>query len=89
MKKKFISKFLSFFFGVVGTADKHSFMNISANSKKFEMVLMGYSGARGTLNYEKNLCRKSRVRLLLSRLERYILFKKIKNKIENIRYCRK
>jgi hypothetical protein len=24
-------------------------------SKKFEMVLMGYSGARGTLIYEKNL----------------------------------
>jgi hypothetical protein len=27
------------------------------------MVLMGYSGARGTLIYEKILCRKSRVRI--------------------------
>ncbi len=41
-EKKFISKFLSFFAGVVDTADKHSFANISANFlKKFEMVLMG------------------------------------------------
>jgi hypothetical protein len=54
--KNFISKFFSFFAGVVDTADKHSFANISANfRKKFEMVLMGYSGARGTLIYEKNL----------------------------------
>ncbi len=43
------------FAGVVDTADKHSFANISANfRKKFEMVLMGYSGAKGTLIYEKN-----------------------------------
>jgi hypothetical protein len=27
-------------------------------SKKFEVVLMGYSGARGTLLYEKNLMSK-------------------------------
>ncbi len=58
MKKKIISKFLSFFAGVVDP-DKHSFVNISVNfSKKFEMVLMGYSGARGTLIYEKNLMSK-------------------------------
>jgi hypothetical protein len=30
MKKNFISKFFSFFAGVVDTADKHSFVNISA-----------------------------------------------------------
>jgi hypothetical protein len=28
---------------------------LSEFSKKFEMVLKGYSGARGTLNYEKNV----------------------------------
>ncbi len=64
MKKKifsqifsFFRKFFPFFAGGVDTADKHSFANISANSK-FEMVLMGYSGARGTLIYEKNLISK-------------------------------
>jgi hypothetical protein len=46
MKKKFISKFLSFFAGVVDTADKHSFANISANFRP---------RAQGTLIYEKNL----------------------------------
>ncbi len=46
----------SLFAGVVDTADKHSFANISDSfRKKLEMVLMGYSGARGTLIYEKNL----------------------------------
>jgi hypothetical protein len=34
MKKKFILKFFSFFAGVVDTADKHSFANISANFRK-------------------------------------------------------
>jgi len=34
MKKNFISKFFSFFAGVVDTADKHSFANISANFRK-------------------------------------------------------
>ena len=34
MKNNFISKFLSFFAGVVDTADKHSFANISANFRK-------------------------------------------------------
>jgi len=54
-----ISNFVSFFAGVVDTADKHSFANISANfRKKFEMVLMGSSGARGTLIYEKYLMSK-------------------------------
>ena len=44
MKKSYFKIFL-FFASVVDTADKHS----------FEMVLMGYSGAQGTLIYEKNL----------------------------------
>ncbi len=52
MKKKFISKFFYFFAGVVDAADKHSF------AKKFEVVLTGYSGARGALIYEKNLMSK-------------------------------
>jgi hypothetical protein len=34
MKKKFISKFFSFFAGVLDIADKHSFANISANFRK-------------------------------------------------------
>jgi hypothetical protein len=59
MKKKLISKLFSFFAGVVDTADKHSFANISSNfCKKFEMVLMGYSGARGKLIYEEKLMSK-------------------------------
>jgi hypothetical protein len=33
-EKKFITKFFSFFAGVVDTADKHSFANISANFRK-------------------------------------------------------
>jgi hypothetical protein len=33
-------------------------LRISPRSKKFKMVLMGYSGARGTLIYEKNLMLK-------------------------------
>jgi hypothetical protein len=54
--KNIYLKLFSFFAGVIDTADKHSFANISANfRKKFEMVLMGYSGAQGTLIYEKNL----------------------------------
>ncbi len=40
-----------FIAGVVDTADKHSFAIISA--KKVEMILMEYSGARGTLIHEK------------------------------------
>ncbi len=56
MKKNYISNFFSFIAGVVDTADKHSFANISANfKKKFEMVLMGHSGVRRKLIYEKNL----------------------------------
>jgi hypothetical protein len=59
MKKNYISKCFSFFAGVVDTTEKHSFANISANfRKKFEMVLMGYSGAWGTLIYEKNVMSK-------------------------------
>ncbi len=43
-----------FIVGVVDTADKHSFAIISANfQKKVEMILMDYSGARGTLIHEK------------------------------------
>ncbi len=54
--KNYTSKYFSFIAGVVDTGDKHSFAIISANfRKKFEMVLMVYSGARGTLIYEKNL----------------------------------
>ncbi len=56
MKKNYISKFFSFIAGVVDTADKNSYANISANfRKKFEMVLMEHSGAQGKLIYEKNL----------------------------------
>ncbi len=45
-----------FIAGVVDTADKHSFAIISANfRKKVEMILMDYSGARGTLIHEKKL----------------------------------
>ncbi len=56
MRKNVISKFFSFFAGVVDTADKHSFASISVNFfKKFEMILLGYSGAQGTQIYEKNL----------------------------------
>jgi hypothetical protein len=58
MKKKFISKFFYFFAGVVDIADKHSFANISANFRKNTKWLMGHSGARGTLIYEKNLMLK-------------------------------
>ncbi len=59
MKKNFISKFFTFFAGVVDTADKHSFAKyLREFSKRFEMVLMGHSGARGTLIYEKNLMSK-------------------------------
>ncbi len=51
------SKFFFFIAGVVDTSDKLSFAKISAKkfAKKFEMVLMGYLGARGTLIHEKNL----------------------------------
>jgi hypothetical protein len=51
MKKNLFQNF-SFFAGVIDTADKHSFANISANFR------MGYSGVRGTLIYEKNLMSK-------------------------------
>jgi hypothetical protein len=37
MKKKFISKFFSFFAGVVDTADKHSFAN--SRISKFQRIL--------------------------------------------------
>jgi hypothetical protein len=50
MKKKLILKFFSFFAGI------REFLR--EFSKKFEMVLMGYSGAGGTLVYEKNLMSK-------------------------------
>jgi hypothetical protein len=55
-KKNYTSKYFSFIGGVVDTGDKHSFAIISANfRKKFEMIPMRYSEARGTLIYEKNL----------------------------------
>jgi hypothetical protein len=53
MKKNYVLKFLSFFAGVVDTADKHSFA--PRIFEKFVMILMGYSGVRGKLIYEKNL----------------------------------
>jgi hypothetical protein len=54
-KKKLLSQ--NFFIaGVVDTTVKHSFVNISTNfPKKFEMVLMRYSGDRGKLIYKKKL----------------------------------
>ncbi len=55
MKKNWISKFFSIFDGVIREY-------LREFSKKFEMVLTWYSGAWGTLIYEK----KSRVRLPLS-----------------------
>ncbi len=56
-EKIFISKFFFFFAGVVDTTDKQTFIReyLREFSKKFEMVLMGYSGARGTLICEKNM----------------------------------
>ncbi len=53
--KKFYLKIFSFFAGVVYTAETFIREYLREFSKKFEMVLMGYSGARGTLIYEKNL----------------------------------
>ncbi len=44
MKKKFIWKFFSFFGGVVDTPDKHSFANISANSKWSQWDTQGPRG---------------------------------------------
>ncbi len=40
--------------GVIDTPDKHSFEIISVNfRKKVKTILMGYSGAWGTLIYER------------------------------------
>ncbi len=50
---------------VVGTANNTDTNVISANLKKIETILMGYSGPQGTLIHEKNWSRKSRVRLSL------------------------
>jgi hypothetical protein len=44
MKKNFISKFFSFFAGVIDTADKHSFANISANFRNNFFLLAGADG---------------------------------------------
>jgi hypothetical protein len=56
MKIKFISKFLSFFSGVVDTSEKTFICEYLRDfSKKFKIVLMGYSGAQGTLIYEKKM----------------------------------
>jgi hypothetical protein len=59
MKKIFISKFVFFqnFVSLTPLINIHSRVSPRI-SKKFEMVLMGYSGARGTLIYEKNLISK-------------------------------
>jgi hypothetical protein len=45
----YTSKYLSFIAGVVDTAYKHLYAII----RKFETIPMGYSGARGTMIYEK------------------------------------
>jgi hypothetical protein len=53
-----------FIASVVDTVDKHLLAIISTNfRKKVEMILMEYSGARGTLIHGKKLKSKSRVRL--------------------------
>jgi hypothetical protein len=68
MKIKFFSKFLSFFAGVVDTTEKTFICEYLRDfSKKFDIVLMGNSGAQGTLIYEKNMKSKSRVRLPLNK----------------------
>jgi hypothetical protein len=54
--KKIHTSLFSFTAGVVDTDDKPSFAIVSANfRKKFEMVLMGYSGVRGKMIHERNL----------------------------------
>ncbi len=62
MKKKFISKFFSIFAGVVDTADKHSFANISANFEKI------WNGPNGILRGpgDTDLWKKSDVKNLVS-----------------------
>jgi hypothetical protein len=51
-KKMYISKFFSFIAGVIDTTDNNSFANMSEKfCKKFENLLMGYSG----MIQEKNL----------------------------------
>jgi hypothetical protein len=58
MKKKFISNF-SLFSPVSLALLINIHLRISPRIfEKLEMVLMGYSGARGTLIYEKNLMSK-------------------------------
>jgi hypothetical protein len=55
-EKKLYLKIFSFIAGFVDTAEQHSFAIISGEfSKKIETIPMAYSGARGTLIYEKNL----------------------------------
>jgi hypothetical protein len=44
--------------GVVDTGGAPLLANISANSKKFETVLMGYSGDERKLIHEKNQMQK-------------------------------
>jgi hypothetical protein len=59
--------------GVVDTAIKHSFANISANfRKKVEMILMDYSGVRGTLIHEKKLRSKISCQTPFNKIELYI-----------------
>ncbi len=57
MKKNYF-KIFSFFAGVVDTADKHSFTNISANFRKNLKWSYWDTGAWGTLIYKKNLMSK-------------------------------
>jgi hypothetical protein len=54
---KLVAKFAA---GVVDTGGAPFLANISANfRKKFETVLMGYSGAGGKLIHEKTISKKS------------------------------
>jgi hypothetical protein len=68
-EKNFISKFVSFFAGVVDIADKHSFANISGNFwKNSKWSYWDTQGPGGHWFMKKIWCRKSRVRLPLSTL---------------------
>jgi hypothetical protein len=63
LKKKNCSKLLSFIAGVIDTGDQHLLTNISANFRK--NYLNGILRGPGETDREKNLKRKSRVRLPL------------------------
>ncbi len=75
MKKNFISKFFSFFPGVVDIADKCSFANISTNFRKnLKWSYWDTQGPGGHWFMKKIWCRKSRVRLPLKTMWTVFLF---------------